>query len=199
MFGTGTGAPWQDDVHQVSHRQAQKACRSIGACLLQAHARAVPGSITVPACRSLWTCSLLAPQRLEHEMLWRDTHEHEMLWRGASSIPRPETTSWSGCRRPAAFYGVDHTSTTSPRQLTIFPAGEQHSLDFNGLRNFLSSLDSSRRDPPTELEVIAVMIMTMCNMHSISSSFIERSSIGTGHNPPLTRAPRCFWFFYSCV
>ena len=82
--------------------------------------------------------------------------------------------------------------SASPRQLTIFPAGEQHSLDFNGLRNFLSSLDSSRRDPPTELEVIAVMIMTMCNMHSISSSFIERSSIGTGHNPPLTRAPRCF-------
>ena len=54
-----------------------------------------------------------------------------------------------------------------------FAAGEQHALDFNGLRDFLSSLDPSRCDPPTELEVIAVMIMTVCNMHCFSSSFVD--------------------------
>jgi hypothetical protein len=53
-----------------------------------------------------------------------------------------------------------------------FPySGEQHTLDFNGLRDFLSSLDPSRCDPPTELEVIAVMIMTVCHMHSFSSRY----------------------------
>ena len=85
--------------------------------------------------------------------------------------------------------------------MTVFPAGEQQTLDFNGLREFLSSLDPSRCDPPTELEVIALMVMTVT---SISYSLFLQEQIKDIiiivvlwdkaqlelNNPALTRAPQ---------